>query len=805
MESMPPPPKHTEVKRPTGEPPQSWRNVPTINGSTDIDSAEQHTTAKENLPAQARENTVEEKRGSKKHGRASQSRTTRVPTTTSEQSTAPKQVEWTPKKGRVSWKEPLVATVIIRGDFQGINRGKRKLRTRTAAEHEATPKTLEINPATATTSSINPIAQDSQVKPDYNDINATSNQRTNHEMKKGQRAFPAKLAELIKEIRQEEIPAPMPPEFIFKLTEEAAEKNFLILKNYNFDLEKAIRAQQSSPLGYGSEFRSPEMLRKIFKHHLLWARMKDLLTDGSKWPLSELNKSERIADLTEALAFGNHKGASRKPVILKKLITDDIRYGNGLVIPQGKISHLPNACVAPMNIMNQFTLDAGGEIVDKEHLTHDQSFKWQSGFLVNRRVKKESLQCCMYGCCLMRLLCWIVAARRKVPRAPIALQKIDIKSAYRRCHLHAITAMQTITQLSDNNLGIIMLRLTFGGTPCPFEWNILSESIRNLANKILFDNNWDPQTDYAPSQHLVPAIEIMDASIPFAEGADLIVDIPVDPRGIGDVYIDDLIQATIVINGTDKSIQCKHATLLAIDTCARPKHPDEPIPHKDMKTRNKLQAEAGSEEQKTVLGWFLDTRQLLVQLPKNKFIAWTNLINMVIQQGKTMAKEVKRIIRCLGHLGMAIPFIHHFLSRLRNLQARAKSRRSIPINEECRKDLELMIHIIKIAHNGISMNSIIYQWPMHVYRSDSYPAGLGGYSGSGFAWQYYLKPGHQFWATNNLLEHIATIITPWVVIIRGRLHPGACALSMTDSTTSEGWLRKTNFSKLNNNPIQATV
>jgi hypothetical protein len=115
------------------------------------------------------------------------------------------------------------------------------------------------------------------------------------------------------------------------------------------------------------------------------------------------------------------------------------------------------------------------------------------------------------------------------------------------------------------------------------------------------------------------------------------------------------------------------------------------------------------------------------------------------------------------------------------------------------------VHIIKIAHNGISMNSIVYQWPTHVYCSDSCPAGLGKYSDSGFAWQYYLKPRHQFWATNNLLEHIATIITPWIDIIWGRLHPGACALSMTDSTTSEGWLRKTNFSKLNNDPIQATV
>ncbi len=102
-----------------------------------------------------------------------------------------------------------------------------------------------------------------------------------------------------------------------------------------------------------------------------------------------------------------------------------------------------------------------------------------------------------------------------------------------------------------------MLHLTFGGAPCPFKWNILSESFRDLANEILFDENWDPLTNYAPSQHLVPAMELLDASIPFAKGADLIVDIPVDPRGTGDIYIDDPIQATVVIDGTDNVIRCE--------------------------------------------------------------------------------------------------------------------------------------------------------------------------------------------------------------------------------------------------------
>ncbi len=159
--------------------------------------------------------------------------------------------------------------------------------------------------------------------------------------------------------------------------------------------------------------------------------------------------------------------------------------------------------------------------------------------------------------------------------------------------------------------------------------------------------------------------------------------------------------------------------------------PNKPIPGKDMEARNKLQAEAGLEERKTILGWLLDTRRFLVQLPKIKFVTWMSLINTIIQRGITMAKEVEIIIGQLGHPGMTIPFVHHFLSRLCNLHTRAKNRRLIPINDECCKDLELVTHIIKIVHDSISMNIIVYRWPTHIYHSDSCPAGLGRYSDSG--------------------------------------------------------------------------
>jgi hypothetical protein len=133
-----------------------------------------------------------------------------------------------------------------------------------------------------------------------------------------------------------------------------------------------------------------------------------------------------------------------------------------------------------------------------------------------------------------------------------------------------------------------MLRLAFGETPCPFEWNIFSESIRNLADAILHKDNWDPATLRSNCQHLVPRLHLLDDNVSFATGLKQAVHIPINPRGTSNIYIDDFIQTTVHLKNTNNSFWCKCATLLAINCCTCPKHPYEPIPQEDMKARNKL-------------------------------------------------------------------------------------------------------------------------------------------------------------------------------------------------------------------------
>ena len=147
--------------------------------------------------------------------------------------------------------------------------------------------------------------------------------------------------------------------------------------------------------------------------------------------------------------------------------------------------------LTPLNIQVQNTINEHGEIIPKNRLTHNQSWKWQSGTSVNSRVDTNGLMPCYFGRALRRLINWAVAARKLYPNKRILATKLDVKAAYQRCHLHASIATQTCTQIPSEGLALMMLRLTFGGAPCPSEWGSIAESICDLANAILLSNDWD--------------------------------------------------------------------------------------------------------------------------------------------------------------------------------------------------------------------------------------------------------------------------------------------------------------------------
>ena len=68
---------------------------------------------------------------------------------------------------------------------------------------------------------------------------------------------------------------------------------------------------------------------------------------------------------------------------------------------------------------------------------------------------------------------------------------------------------------------------------------------------------------------------------------------------------------------------------------------------------------------------------------------------------------------------------------------KSANRRRINLKTNVIEDLKLMLFSLEEAHIGVNMNPLIYR-KKEVYRSDSCPAGLGGYSSNGFAWRFYI-------------------------------------------------------------------
>ncbi len=140
--------------------------------------------------------------------------------------------------------------------------------------------------------------------------------------------------------------------------------------------------------------------------------------------------------------------------------------------------------------------------------------------------------------------------------------KSDIKSVYRRVSLSGDTVVKCA--MVCNNLALISLFLTFGGSPCPNEWCIVSEICTDLANDIIHCKDWNPVHLYSPhAQKLPPPLYLSD-SIPFTQVAELDVDVPMNDIGHVDDFIDDgIVIVPDINNNKNRGLQ---ALLLVINT-----------------------------------------------------------------------------------------------------------------------------------------------------------------------------------------------------------------------------------------------
>jgi hypothetical protein len=149
----------------------------------------------------------------------------------------------------------------------------------------------------------------------------------------------------------------------------------------------------------------------------------------------------------------------------------------------------------------------------------------------------------------------------------------------------------------------------------------MSETVFDLANELLKCEDWNPKDLQASVQQNTPPRQYLDGDVPIKRGRKLIVDMPIDPRGYADVYIDNTMGLPINLPGTTNAEHLEAVIPLAIKVAACPNNANKPIPCKKMVMEDKLKAEGGLAETKAILGWHFNFRTLTVTLPEHKYIA----------------------------------------------------------------------------------------------------------------------------------------------------------------------------------------
>jgi hypothetical protein len=336
------------------------------------------------------------------------------------------------------------------------------------------------------------------------------------------------------------------------------------------------------------------------------------------------------------------------------------------------------------------------------------------------------------------------------------------------------------------------LRMMFGGSPCPSLWGYISDTVADLCNTLILNKYWDHRTIFDPLSNTLEPPKSLPDMIPFHPAKDLSINIPVNDTGKTDIYIDDTIGIAPDIG--DNVLRFSKAIPLVIHTLARPTISSDPIPRKDIISMKKFAAEGQMEETKTILGWLINTRALLIQLPIDKHLKWTTDISSILLQPRIKKKQLETLIGRLDHTSTIIPMLRHFLSRLRHALLRSSKKYWTCLRLSEKSDLSLMLSFLDMAKDGISINNVVFRKPTKIYRSDASEFGIGGYNiTSGSAWRFEIPIDCRLKTSLNSLEFIACLITIWVDILNHEIDSEDCILSQTDSTTANGWLRKSNF------------
>jgi LysM repeat protein len=609
-------------------------------------------------------------------------------------------------------------------------------------------------------------------------------------------------------INSQPVSVPGKSKFSFEYTLEAALKNSLLMKKYNYDLERAIMEQPNTIISYGSEVRPIQQLEVLLHHHPNFTRFSHNMTHGISYPIKELDEDMRIRLLKQQLEKGNHKSTNNKEdkIHVTKAMETDVTRGFGLILTRTCVERIKQAEIYPLGLQHQMTINERGEHIPKKRVCHDLSNNRDQGYSINQRVIEERVPSVLFGYTFLRFLHMIHHIRFFNPNERILINKVDIEKAYRRLHTSAKMTAKCIAMWfvqnhtedhtpDEEEIAVALGRLPFGSMPAPAEFSNSSDITFDLVNDLLNCPLWDPTKLPSPLKNEIPPPKRLSKEVPFGPAFAADVQLPISFKGGTDGYIDDGTACVLDTEENKAMVQrAEQCITMALHLQFRPNAgKDEPIQRAEMASMRKLKAEAFLTEVMDFLGWEIDTRRFTVALPNDKHTIWSNQIKEMLTSIKAPYKELASLIGRLNHVAFIIPSARHFMNRLRKLETKAAKFGSVKITAEARKDLKLWLKFLLKANRGISINNIIFRKVTSLNLSDSCEMGIGGYGHhSGMAWRYEFTKEEQISFDINQKEYLASSINQKIQLtFDDSQFP--CSEDITDNTSACAWMYKSNF------------
>ena len=580
----------------------------------------------------------------------------------------------------------------------------------------------------------------------------------------------------------------------FERTKEAAALNTERIKKYRYNMEVASQSPNNTTLTYGSEFRPISQIRTLLQHHHHWPKIREIIADGVIYPITPIPEDQRLSDIDYHIERGNHKSAStpENAAALDKAFSKEVKYRWAIPIDPKCIKSIPHACVTPLGVATQWTINAQNERIIKRRTTHDCTFPGPSGLSCNLRVISDDLVECTYGHAFTRFIHGIHAMRVRHPKKKIFINKTDMDAAYRRIHANMLSAVLCITILKE--IAYILGRLPFGSSPAPSFFSIISDAIGDVAQDLSLDPHWDPATLKSPYPiDTTPTSE--PPSVGIGKADSLAVKLP-DRDIVLDNFIDDSFNAGI--DQGDIPLRLAHSVPLILYSIFRPINKEDADPRNPIINFTKHAAEGKLEERKVVLGWLIDSRRFRVFLTPEKSKDWITDIDNAIDKSICTKGTLESLIGRFNHTGAIIHLSRYFLTRLRfrlKLNDKKRTETNIKLTASDVEDLHLWKFIItNITDKGVSINNISITTPSLTVYSDACEWGLGGFTTNGTAWRYELTPNLQHRASINFLEFLASIVTILLgldIEYFSSDHPSVLAFS--DNSSAVGWLYHSTF------------